>query len=280
MKKQSIQKFQVFEASHCAKSDRNVDKARKMLLNLEVNDLSLLNESISPHVTIRIDSPILRSHPLNNIVSIASNTRTLPLKFFPSNTDKNRSIFPIEEKYTCTKSLGKYKLRKISISEKKFGRDNQSLCHYRPSIDSQPSPQQRIFTRLSPKPRKKDIVRMAITKLHECANTARINLEECLKMNLKIKGDNKVNIGLNSINEKQFKKHNTKSNSPEIGNKKKGNYIGNPLVPPKKPSGKTQILDKRQRRHTTLCHTSNIEAKNITNAFAAIEKLALEPVIK
>ncbi len=80
-------KFYAPAPSSSGQSKRQVACARKELLGLVLAtaaDRKLHEQDISQSVTIRIDTPVLRSQMPRQIVSMTSRTQTMPCKFFPT----------------------------------------------------------------------------------------------------------------------------------------------------------------------------------------------------
>eukprot|EP00826_Nyctotherus_ovalis_P052574 TRINITY_DN6693_c0_g1_i8.p2 TRINITY_DN6693_c0_g1~~TRINITY_DN6693_c0_g1_i8.p2 ORF type:complete len:313 (-),score=46.03 TRINITY_DN6693_c0_g1_i8:105-1043(-) len=250
------------------KPDNKSDMVRKELLSLEKEESRGSHPIWSSHsssIKINLISPTLRSQAPSPVITIASSTKSLPRKFFPS-TSKANQLKP-EMKID---TLGNFKLRKMSISTKKLARTVTALTKNASTAQCLPK------GKLLEKPKKYDAIKKNLERLREIAGSVRDNLRNCLKKDL-------YNIKEGAMTERinrPTERCNTQSSSPEAGTKRKvrGTFPSCVSDLKNQPANVKNNNEKKQRRHTTQCHSSQMKGRYTLDTFAAIAKLSLEPI--
>ncbi len=294
-----------------------INHTRKELLQIEMGTAekaSVFRKDSCPSVTIRIDTPVLRSQRPRQVISMTSKAGTMPCKFFPTIATSKPPLPPAkpEPKPVIDSNLNR-SLRRMSIAKKKLDRGvalaRASL--FKPS-DTQPAPPQTLAfpesakPKLSPekepdpKSKKRIKMRKAVQFLKEYA----LSLKSLLKTTLGVtthnhspivdrtrppvpplvKHDSYGKIRIPSSNQSAGSNNSTVVNSPELEEKKKPEPKPQPaqqLATISQPEYLAVPRREKKRRYTT---PDEYPPKNDLGfpktTFAAIERLAFEPVIK
>ncbi len=301
----SALKFYIPLPPPASQPKRSVNRTRKELLDLAVTatDSGPFHEQdSSKSVTIHLDTPILRSQPARQIVSMTSKGPTVPCRFFPA--PKPPSGRKSGQQVPDT-SLP-HGLRRMSIAQKKMERSIafvQATVRSVSGLDKLPSSSFKTETKISletvPDRRVEQkmlkLMKIALAFLKEYAGTIKAFLMRRLAPGAK--GSSPVFLtarpplpkqaSFKKVGENPSSSASTIANSPELEGKR-GKETAHVAAKQEEEKNVARAMEQvqsqnrsrreKKRRYTTPAEYPPDYFPKTT--FDAIEKLAFEPVIK